>query len=124
MNTVQLITKLSLGAIALVVPSIGIFISVGLTGSTELVGLAFFAIALVTTLAVAAYLSGACVRHGGMSVNLASAIPAIPFAFMVTLTLPALFLGFIGPSILWGVPLALVLIVCRRVGLHSQSETR
>lgn len=123
MNTTQLVTKLSLGACAFVAPSIGILISAGFTWSTELVGLAFFTLVMATTLAITAYLSWACVRHGGMSAKLAAAIPAIPFAFMVAVTLPALFLGFLGPLLLWGLPLALVLIVGRRVGLHAQSQT-
>ena len=98
MNTTQLVTKLSLGACAFVAPSIGILISAGFTWSTELVGLAFFTLVMATTLAITAYLSWACVRHGGMSAKLAAAIPAIPFAFMVTVTLPALFLGVFGAS--------------------------
>jgi hypothetical protein len=123
MNAAQLVTKLSLGACAFVAPSLGIFIAAGFTWSTDLFGLAFFALVVAATLAIAAYLSWACVRHGGMSVKLAAAIPAIPFAFMVALTLPALFIGFLGPLFLWGLPLALVLIVGRRVGLHAQSQT-
>lgn len=123
MNTTQLVTKLSLGACSFVAPSIGILISAGFTWSTELVGLAFFTLVMATTLAITAYLSWACVRHGGMSAKLAAAIPAIPFAFMVAVSLPALFLGFLGPLLLWGLPLAFVLIVGRRVGLHAQAQT-
>ena len=123
MNAIQLFTKLSLGACAFVAPLLGIFISAGLTWSAELIGLVFFALVIATTIVISASLSWACVRHGGMSVSLAAIIPAIPFAFMVAVTLPALFLGFLGPLLLWGLPLMIVLITCRRVGLHAQAQT-
>jgi hypothetical protein len=123
MNATQLFTKLSLGACAFVAPLLGIFISASLTWSAELIGLVFFALVIATTIVISASLSWACVRHGGMSVNLAAIIPAIPFAVMVAVTLPALFLGFFGSSLLWGLPLVIVLVACRRVGLHAQAQT-
>ena len=120
MKIQRCITKLGIGVCALVIPALGILIAVGYTWSVELAGLAFFSVVLAATLGAAAFLSWACVRHGGMSVKTASILPAVPFAVIVASVLPALALGFFGPVLLWSLPFVLALILGRRAALSAQ----
>jgi hypothetical protein len=121
MKTVHPVTKLAIGAGAWVTPSLGIIIAVGYTWSTEFVGFACFVLILAATIGLSAYLSGACVRYGGIAVMWATAIPTVPFAFMVAATLPALLFGSFGSLLLWGIPLILAVTICKRVALHAEA---
>ena len=114
--------KLIIGIFALVIPSLGISIALGYTLSTELMGLLFFSAILAVTLGIGASLSWIAVRYGHMSVKGAVILPSVPFAVMVLTVLPSLFLGFIGPVLLWGIPLILALILGNRAAQSAYFE--
>jgi hypothetical protein len=110
----QYLAKLIIGIFALVIPSLGIFVALGYTLSPELTGLFFFSAILAVTLGLGVFLSWFSVRYGNMSVKAAAILTSTPFAVMVVIALPALFLGFIDPVLLWGIPLALAFILGKR----------
>jgi hypothetical protein len=121
MKILRSISKLAIGVSALVIPVLGVFISAAYTSSTEPIGFVIFSAILAITVGLAASLSWACVRYGGMSVKVAASLPAIPFAVLVALTLPALILGSFLPVLLWCIPLVLALVLGRRAAQFAQA---
>jgi uncharacterized membrane protein len=123
MNFWQHLFRFAIGICALAIPSLGIFVASGYTLSSELIGLIFFSAILAITIGLAGILAWFSVRYGHMSVKAAAILPSIPFAVIVVILLPALFLGFVGSVLLWAIPLVLAFTVARRAGLLAQNQT-